>query len=238
MGPSVEPTMRRAPLPNVWFRPPPELIPAPACIVGFVKRPNRPQALKQETAAGAPPAAKRRTTTTTGARGAKSSLEENEEKDKSPPLEESLYGQVVGRCRVRLAATGEVLAAPHRLEDIPPHMPDEANELVVVEMRQPDGGVSWFEDRSLRYAIVERGIERAPARLDLDELRNLVKHRVSITGRTKQLAKALYKLCSPVQGSQWLVTLVPMDDLMAHVSELVSEPVSEPDPAPLASADA
>lgn len=116
-----------------------------------------------------------------------------------------------GRCKATIGSLK--CAVPYTLDAIDPVLKEESMELMIVEIRDPDGGPGWLDNRELAFVV--HGNELEFTLYSLSALRRLVQGRVSFatSGRSRNLAKALYRLCEPLPGSKLQVTVVAVSDL-------------------------
>ena len=122
----------------------------------------------------------------------------------------------LGRCRVRLP-DGRTAAKPFDLAQAEKEMADAAGELIVVEMRGPNGDDQcWLDDEAVDVVDVSGGASPGPLELcllDRKQLRAWVHAKVPLSPFVRTLTRAVYTLCAPIPGSQFLVTLVPAKDV-------------------------
>lgn len=101
---------------------------------------------------------------------------------------------------------------PYSLHDLDPEQDDASNEVLLVELRAPDGTGGWMDDRTLESVL------HAGCLYSLSALRRLVQSRVDLGGagfHWKSVRNKLYKVCDPLPGSKLLVVVIPVADLQA-----------------------
>jgi hypothetical protein len=118
----------------------------------------------------------------------------------------------VRRCCFRDKAF--VVAVPLTSEVFAKDFQDEDHEVVVIELRSPtDEDISWLDDEQVqvvRVLSLEGFVD-----LKREEVRTFVYRRVPLEPRTRTLKRALYTMCSPLEHSAMIVTLVLAEDLRA-----------------------
>jgi hypothetical protein len=121
------------------------------------------------------------------------------------------FGQSNSRCQAIIQ--GKKCAVPYRLDAVDVSMRDESQELMLVEIRDNEGAPGWLDNREL--VSVLHGSQEEYSLYSLSSLRRLVQLRVSFatTTRSRNLAKALYRLCEPLPGSKMQVTIIAVSDL-------------------------
>lgn len=133
------------------------------------------------------------------------------------PDRSALVGESVGRCRARLADTGVVVAVPYLPRDVAHDLEDEDRELLLVELRGPDGRDSWFHAPEVQAVRIEAR-DGTTTDVPIRPLRVLVNHRLQddlARNTTRRLDRSVYRLCSPIRGSPLLLCLVPSADALA-----------------------
>jgi len=121
--------------------------------------------------------------------------------------------QPLGRCRALVY--GKRCAVPYALAHLDPSQAEDDPELLLVELRAPDGQDGWLDDRTLS------GVYHPDTKtvFSLSALRRLVQARVALGAgagpRSRNLRRALYGVCEPDSRSKLLVTVVALADLLA-----------------------
>ena len=123
-----------------------------------------------------------------------------------------------GRCRMR-NLDGTCYACPLSTCMLDSNFIDEDHELVVVELQAPlIEEVAWLEDDNVNLVQIRTGHDSF-LYLPRITLRSYVFSKVSLQNRSRKLSTSVYKVCSPQDCGNLLVTLVPIKDLLDNISE-------------------
>lgn len=117
----------------------------------------------------------------------------------------------IGPCRIRLP-DGRIAALPPNPKEICKELCDDDHELVLVELRNAEHEtvVPWLDDEQVDTVLVHQG--SLTKQVPREVLRAHVMKKVPLKPCTRNLSRAVYKLCAPFGPKGPLVTLVPSDD--------------------------
>lgn len=119
----------------------------------------------------------------------------------------------LGRCRALVS--DKRCAVPYALGHFDSTQIDNDGELLMVELRAPDGTDGWLDDRSLT------GVFHPDTQTiySLSALRRLVQAKVTLGGgartHSRNLKRALYNVCEPERQNKLTITVVVLADLQS-----------------------
>jgi hypothetical protein len=115
-----------------------------------------------------------------------------------------------GYCRRRVC--GRIVAVPPLPRDYSEDLEDTDRELLVVEMQPARGAPesAWLHDEAVEEILVRSG--DADFYVGRNDLKLFVNGNVELI-KTRQLCRAIGKICSPLGGDGPVVTLVRLRDL-------------------------